>query len=571
MQTGGSSIPIANSRVWRYVIALAAAVIAAAAILWTQLGRTLPPSFPAAANLPPEEDGPPVIDTGRVSQLSVQQQRGKQIYLTCTSPAGDEMTALLGNSGTEVPAAVLTCVNCHRHDGRGKPEGGIFPSNVRWDELTRPYGVNLPHGQSRPPYDESLVKRCITMGLNPAGKRLDDAMPRYRMTHRDLADLIAYLKVIGDELDPGLSADTIRIGVILPPQVPFGDLHGAIRAATRAYVEEFNRQGGVYQREIELCFSEAPRRIEDRAEAALDFVQREQIFALANSFIAGAEDQITRRLHEQGVPLVGATTMYPRLGFPLNPYVFYLGSGLAGQCRALARFAADQAGGEPPTASIVFPAENRLTLVARALQEQCESLGFAVQMHQIVAETWHPEAWTHELTETKPDVVFSLLSAGQNLRWFSAAEACHWFPLCFVPGSLVGPPVFSAPAGFDRRIFLSFTLLPSQQPGGMQSHHVLAKRHALPSVQLAAQFEALAGIQVLAHGLEKAGAELSRERLVEQLEGLYEYRSGFTAPITYGPNRRVGAIGAYIVTIDLTNKKLAAVSDWVDGSAASHP
>ena len=110
------------------------------------------------------------------------------------------------------------------------------------------------------------MKRCVTMGLNPAGKPLDDAMPRYRMTHRDLADLVAYLKVIGLELDPGLTVDKIRIGVILPPRRQFAEMHAAVRAATVAFIEEANRLGGVYDRKIELCFSEAPARLEDRDE-----------------------------------------------------------------------------------------------------------------------------------------------------------------------------------------------------------------------------------------------------------------------------------------------------------------
>jgi hypothetical protein len=36
-----------------------------------------------------------------------------------------------------------------------------------------------------------------------------------------------------------------------------------------------------------------------------------------------------------------------------------------------------------------------------------------------------------------------------------------------------------------------------------------------------------------------------------------------TPPITYGPNRRVGAMGAYIITVDLKEKNFVPVSGWV--------
>ena len=39
--------------------------------------------------------------------------RGKAIYLTGISPSGRPIRAQLAGSGADVPAAVLTCANCH--------------------------------------------------------------------------------------------------------------------------------------------------------------------------------------------------------------------------------------------------------------------------------------------------------------------------------------------------------------------------------------------------------------------------------------------------------------------------
>ena len=159
------------------------------------------------------------------------------------------------------------------------------------------------------------------------------------MAHSDLADLVSYLTVIGQERDPGLSANRVRIGVIVAPSRLLPEMDSAVRAVLTAFVSELNRAGGIYQREIELCFSESPEGRGDRAEAAIGFVKREQVFALAASFIAGAEGELARRLDSEGVPLVGAQTLYPQAGFPLNRQVFYLTSGLQGQSRSLIRFA----------------------------------------------------------------------------------------------------------------------------------------------------------------------------------------------------------------------------------------
>jgi ABC-type branched-subunit amino acid transport system substrate-binding protein len=514
-------------------------------------------------------------------QLTEQQQRGKQVYTTGISPTGGKMTALLGASRSEVPAAALKCVNCHLQDGRGKPEGGITPSNIRWDELTKPYGSTSARGRKRPPYDRSLLKRSITMGLDSGGGPLDQAMPRYRMSHGDLADLVAYLMVIGKEMDPGLRADRVRIGVIVAPSRLFPEMSLAVRAAVTAFVSEINQAGGVYQREIELCFTESPASRNDRADAAIEFVKREQLFALAASFIAGGEVEIARRLDTEGVPLVGAQALYPQTDFPLNRQVFYLNSGLHGQCRALIRFAHDRFPGAVQSAALLFPqdhgpgdeglADAGLSELANLIEAGCANLGWRLYRFASTAQGNAPSLWAQRLVETRTAVVFSLLAGEQTMQFLQAAAAHDCHPTCFVLGDLVGRELFDAQEGFDRRIFLSFGSLPSQLPVGMSTHSTLADKYKLPAAHLAAQFESLAAMKALVQALQLAGAGLSRERLIEQLETLREYRTGFAPPLTFGPNRRMGANGAYVVTMDLINKKLVPVSDWVEIRATSQP
>src|SRR5262245_15811097 len=93
--------------------------------------------------------------------LTPQEIRGKQIYTLGTSSSGREITAVLGKEGTEISASVLSCANCHGRDGRGKPEGGLTPSDITWDSLTRPYSSSLPARRKHPPYSEQSLKRAI--------------------------------------------------------------------------------------------------------------------------------------------------------------------------------------------------------------------------------------------------------------------------------------------------------------------------------------------------------------------------------------------------------------------------
>ena len=67
------------------------------------------------------------------------------------------------------------------------------------------------------------------------------------------------------------------------------------------------------------------------------------------------------------------------------------------------------------------------------------------------------------------------------------------------------------------------------------------------------------------HHYQKAlDARADDRRALVALEGLYEFETGLTPRITFGPNRRIGARGAYIVSLDAETKRLAPVSGWIE-------
>src|SRR5580698_6972394 len=127
---------------------------------------------------------------------STQEERGRQIYLHGKNSSKTAITATVGGD-TRVSAAVLPCGNCHGADGRGRPESGIVPSNLTWDVLTKPYRLTNSAGRTRPPYDERLLRRAITMGIDSGGNTLSPAMPRYDLSLLDAKDLIAYIHQLG--------------------------------------------------------------------------------------------------------------------------------------------------------------------------------------------------------------------------------------------------------------------------------------------------------------------------------------------------------------------------------------
>jgi len=134
-------------------------------------------------------------------------------------------------------------------------------------------------------------------------------------------------------------------------------------------------------------------------------------------------------------------------------------------------------------------------------------------------------------------------------------------------GTSVGGGVFGAPVGFDRKLFISFPTAPQDHTAaGLSEFGAIAEKYKLPAIHRAAQISAYAAAKMLVEALKRVGRDVSREKLIQALEEFREYSTGLTPAITYGPSRRIGAMGAYVVTIDLKEKQFVPATGWVDSN-----
>jgi ABC-type branched-subunit amino acid transport system substrate-binding protein len=301
-----------------------------------------------------------------------------------------------------------------------------------------------------------------------------------------MEDLVAYVRELGTGGDPGVGDTAVRVGVVLPPSDgPLRGMSQAVRAALTERFEAANRDGGVYGRKIEPRFLEAPGPADQRRGWTADFLQREEVFAAVAPFFVGADEEMAALLAEKQVPVVGPFSLHPREEVPLNRYVFYLLPSIEMQEKALAAFAARQGWPRPVTVH----AGDR---------------------------------------PTEADPVLFSGSGPEALEWLREADRLGWHPRFLATGAAADGSLSAAPAAFDGKLYLA---LPSEP------------EHA------AAQWTALAAAEVLIEALKRAGRDLGREDLVDQLESLQGFATGYAPPVTFGPARRLGARGAYVARV----------------------
>jgi ABC-type branched-subunit amino acid transport system substrate-binding protein len=496
--------------------------------------------------------------------LTASERRGKEIYLRGTSPSGREIVGMVGE--VEVPGSTVSCSGCHGMRGEGKTEGGVTAGNLTWSNLLKPYGHSHPTGRQHGPFNEASFIRAVVNGIDSNGNDLLVAMPRYKLSPEDVADLIAYLKRIDSDLDPGLTESNIKVGLILPTQGALADVGAAIKDVFTAYFDDLNNRGGIFSRKIDLRFADVGAGGADTAKVVQAFARQEQIFAFVGGLSAGADAQLAALARNEEIPFIGPSTLLPHAEIPVNRYLFYLLPGIADQAGSLVNFAAAQRELQNAPVAIVHSDNTLGIAAATAAAEHAKKIGRSVAAKLVYTpNNFDARRIVNELKNNGAEGVFFFGSGKEQSSLLSEAAAAGWTPHFFCLGVMTGKELpTAATATFKNKIFIAFPTVPADITNeGRSEFRALHEKYRFIPRHTASQLSAFAAAKVLVEALTRAGKDLSREKLITSLEGLYDYETGLTPRITFGPNRRVGAAGAHVVTIDLAEKEFATASGWV--------
>jgi ABC-type branched-subunit amino acid transport system substrate-binding protein len=493
--------------------------------------------------------------------LTPQQQAGRTIYLTGESPSGGGITATVGVDPSPVPGSVLTCGACHGEDGLGRPEGATEPSIVTWSELTRAGGHVHP-GRRHRRFDARTVARSITDGVDPDGQRLDGAMPRYSMSREDLESLLSWLRVLEQQVDPGLSPALIRLGTVLPEAGRPAEVGRAMRATLEAAVREVNAAGGINGRQLALTVASYDPGRETPVAAARRLVAATPVFALVSGFAPGADDDgLAAWAEGEKLPLVGPFSPLTRPAGG-GHWTFYLQPGLRELARVLVEHAARQPGlADPRVAVLRLEGAPAFEDAAQGALEQAAIRGWG----RIEAVPMGPDGPTRQevarLAGQGTEVILVLGGDRAVSGLLALAQAEGWTPWVLAPGTLAARGAAGAPTSFEGRILLAYPASPDGDADGRARLARLApgagERHQ------SARASAAAATTVLAEALRRTGRQLTRERLVASLERLYQVETGLGPPVSFGPRRRVGALGGYVVAVELGRRSFRPVGGWI--------
>ena len=504
-----------------------------------------------------------LLTPGRLpaAPLTDLEKQGQEIYRKGTSPNGS-IKAIIGTGRNTISAKFLPCVNCHGLDGSGRPEGTLEPPDITWLELTKPYGHNHPDGRSHDPFDSDSLIQTITQGVDPSGNKLHPAMPRYVLTQQDAEALIAYLKVIDQDIDPGLSDTTIKLGVVLPGKTNDSN---PLYSLLRGYFTELNENGGIYGRKVDLVFSRPFKDTPSYVENIQRLVKKEEVFALLGVSIAEADNKVFPLLKLGSVPLITPLILTKWSEIRRQQLRFRLLPGPAQQAKVLTAFAKTRLKPAPKVAIIMPPEGEIYGQIWDTFQREVKRYGWPD--FETIDYSGNPKEIpkiVNDLTQAGTQAVFYFGPPGKLVPLMQEAARRKWTPYIFASMRVAAREALSLPKAFSNRVFLANPSIPSDyDKKSLNEFQRLLSKYNIPKFYQVQALYYLATAKVFVAGLQRSGQKLSRTKLIESLESLNNFETGLTPKISFGPNRRTGSLGAYVLAVDLEHRRFKPNAVWV--------
>jgi ABC-type branched-subunit amino acid transport system substrate-binding protein len=348
---------------------------------------------------------------------------------------------------------------------------------------------------------------------------------------------------------PGITANSITIGSLAPLTGENAETGSAVKAVLTAYFDDLNQHGGIYGRRIVLRFDESG---EDNAATvkSAKHLAAAPVFAMVAPFVPDAEQKVAAVAHASKIPLVGLLALSVP-NEPVNREVFYLLPGFQQLEQELVRFAATQDKTSIEKTAVVVADSKLQTDVAPAMQATWKELKIDTPQ-EFVFSAAKAEDVVRDLHRQGIERVFFIGDGEQLGPWIQAADKAEWAPRIFVLGPLLDESILGAPARFQGRIFAAY---PQLQPevGAVDEFDYFLSSHNLASDHRLVQISAYCAAKILVEALARGGKNVTREKLIQTLEQMRDFRTGLLPGITFGANRHVGSFKAEIVCVDLAS------------------
>lgn len=528
---------------------------------------------------------------------------GEQIYRLGITSDGSPLRGVTQNDIAFADSG-FNCEQCHRRSGFGASEGSTYVLPITGNTLFNPrnferadlfnklfkesqdplFWARMRSAYQRPAYDEAALVKAIRDGIDPPGRTLSPLMPRYRLADHEMKALIAYLKQLSTNNDPGVDDKTVYLATIVDSKIKPSDRQAMLSTIT-TFVEWLNleTQGNLdhpnfspgYRSDFAKAFRlwqhdvwELPENPEHWQHYLSERYRQQPVFAFVGGMVSGDWGPIHRFCEEHRIPCLFPLTDLPPEDSDTY-YSLYFNQGLRLEAKAIAQYMTQV---EPETQRIIVnmhTSERRGSTPAAVLTEKLANdqrvrlINVVIDNNLSLIEQW---PLPDDESSLPIDVVIwpgtQTESIANELPAIAARATRIW-----LPSQMLNQTLLDLDTEIANKLYFAYPydLPDSYHPRAFRVRAWMNSRR-LPIVDQRLQFNTYYALNLLQFGLEHVVDHFSRDYLLEFIEQEAEnnLNPGTFPRLSLGPGQRFASKGAYIVQIDdQSDRKIRPVSEWL--------
>lgn len=535
---------------------------------------------------------------------------GEIMYRTGVLPSGEPMEALVMG---DIPfdGRMFTCDDCHQRSGLGSEEGTIITWPTNGKELFSPRrrtGAYRPpesvaekkDGRRelpkyyqmedvRPAYTDKSLARVLRMGIDPAGRKLDPIMPKFRLSQSDMRILIYYLKHLSVVQAPGVDETALHFATVVTDDVSESDKTSML-AVLQAHIDAHNSQtrheskraasGPFYKSERHRAYRNLTLQVwtlrgpEESWRAQLeDYYNKQPVFALLGGITGGSWEKIHRFSEEYKVPCIFPITDLPEVS-DSDWYTLYFSKGLYQEGESAAKYIRENFKSDDKLRIVQLSQQDnpRSAALAEGFDKTWQAMGNAAVENRVIQ--------ADSVNRVMPDQVWQDVFAGPDLVvlliWLDGANSdflknitkhADHAKMIFTSATLLDNDFSILSDELRKNLLVTYPYsLPAEVEASRFSVDQWLKVRKIPQNNFTIQSKMYFLGWMLPGSIKNMRSEFFRDYFLEGYDMMIDqdYAIAVYPRLTFGPGQRYASKGCYIAKLTEGPKpQLVPVSDWV--------
>lgn len=331
---------------------------------------------------------------------------------------------------------------------------------------------------------------------------------------------------------PRIDKGVITIGAIMTLTGPFDGRPA--ESVLKAHVQMINEQGGINGYKFRLIVYDDGFDATKGMIAAKRLVEQDKVFAIVGWLSPATEPQAAPYFASQGIPVVGGIGPPQEFGpasiFPANPDTSKMWMGAL-------RYFCPSGAKKPAVAVIDIPWTDAIIAgITKGLKTNCGLDPVSTDKISGAEPDFNP--YVIKWRAAGADSIVAVIDPVSYSKLFNAARAQDWAPFVFTGGAPVmdaeGKPVV---VGLDGMINVESEIFPylhRDRPGVRRFESTL-RRYAPTSFMNGNMELVWTAAQIFMEGMRRAGPRPDRGKLIRALDGLRDFKTDLSPPVSYRP------------------------------------